>query len=98
MALRHPRQRRRTPGPSAGSVDWLFGQHPPRDCAISQGGQVRPPIISRNRLMKTWPLLFFSLLSASAQTMTTGTIVGDVTDAARAVVRGATVSLDFPAT
>ena len=46
--------------------------------------------------MKTWPLLFFSLLSASAQTMTTGTIVGDVTDAARAVVRGATVSLDFP--
>src|ERR1700679_454971 len=48
--------------------------------------------------MKTWTVLFFSLLSASAQTMTTGTIVGDVTDAARAVVRGATVSLDFPAT
>ena len=31
--------------------------------------------------------LFFSLLSSSAQTMTTGTIVGDVTDAAGAVVR-----------
>jgi len=30
--------------------------------------------------------------------MTTGTIVGDVTDATGAVVRGAAVSLDFPAT
>ena len=48
--------------------------------------------------MKTWTLLFLSLLSASAQTMTTGTIVGDITDAAGAVVRGANVSLDFPAT
>jgi hypothetical protein len=48
--------------------------------------------------MKTWTILFLSLLSASAQTMTTGTIVGDVTDAAGAVVRGATVSLDIPAT